>query len=106
VATDVLLAHSRAYLRLNPSLGISDTGLVDCFHANVVETSVKKWLANEGKIYISEVAANLVELNTAPITSTAEARFIEPPKPPPNTNLGYNPQLDERRPETMIDYLK
>jgi hypothetical protein len=91
---------------LNPSLGISDTDLVDRFYDDAVKISVEKWLANEGKTYVSKVAANLVEFNTSAITSTAEARFVEPLKPPPNTNPGYNPQLDERRPETMINYVK
>lgn len=66
---------------------------------------MKAWLEAEGQKYISDAAAKLVELNTAPI-STADAHLVAPPKPPPNTNPGYNPQLDERRPETMIDYLK
>ncbi|GLB44631.1 putative von Willebrand factor type A domain [Lyophyllum shimeji] len=112
LAVDTELLHSEFTAnrqthctRLCPPLGIDNIDLVDCFHADVVEKAVKKWLQDEGKHILSAIACNLVELKKEPI-STDDARFVIPPSPPPNTNPGYNPRLDERRPETMIEYLK
>jgi len=92
-------------IRLSPLLGIDTIDLVDCFHLDEVEKAVKKWMQDEGKKYIMDIANHLVELNKEPL-SVDDAHFILPPSPPSTTNPGYNPRLDERRPETMIEYLK
>jgi len=90
------------YYRLDPPLGLGNVDLVDCFYADQVEGAVKRWLATpEGKAYTGGIANKLVKRLTV-----ENARYIEPPSPPRETNSNYNPQLDKPRPETMIEYLK
>ncbi|RDB19650.1 Phospholipase A I [Hypsizygus marmoreus] len=94
------------YVRLNPPLGIPEIDLADCFRTDEVESTVRAWLHSEGKASIADIAVGLVDLNTQPI-KIDEASLIVPPSPPPDTvNPGYNPQLDERRPDNMMDYLR
>ncbi|KAG6837766.1 hypothetical protein H0H93_001693 [Arthromyces matolae] len=111
LAVDTEIAHAGlkadgvASTRLCPPMGIAPVDLVDFFYFENVDASVNTWLRGEGKKHISDLACSLVELKAGPV-SVDEARFIIPPGPPPNTNPGYNSCLDERRPETMIEYLK
>jgi hypothetical protein len=70
-----------------------------------VERNVKTWLRGDGHEYIAEIASKLVEPNEEPLT-VEQARFVAPPAPPPNVHQGYNPQLDEPRPETITGYLR
>lgn len=70
-----------------------------------MERRVKTWLREEGQIHITDIASKLVKLNAGPLT-LEQAHFVAPPAPPPNTNPGYNPQLDEPRPDTMVGYLR
>lgn len=99
-------SNSQIYYRLNPNLGLNNVDLVDCFHIDRIEETVAKWLTElEGKKAVCDIAEKLVDLNTAPLES-AEATHAVPPAPPPNTNPGYNPELDEPRPQKMVDYLK
>ncbi|KAF5376140.1 hypothetical protein D9615_007707 [Tricholomella constricta] len=111
LAVDTEISHlefaatQNTCIRVDPPLGISAVDLVDCFHLDQVEKTVKEWLRGTGKDYVFNIASNVVELNKEPL-SVAAARFVLPPPPPATTNPGYNPQLDERRPETMIAYLK
>ena len=91
-------------MSLDPPLGLTETDLVDLFFLETVEDTVRTWLLGDGRNYISDIANKLVELNTAPLTAD-EATIIVPPSPPPNTNPGYNPQLDEPRPRTVTGYL-
>jgi hypothetical protein len=70
-----------------------------------VEKSVKTWLREDGQKYIKEIASKLVELNEEPLTAE-QARFVVPPSPPPNVHPGYNPLLDEPRPDTIAGYLR
>ncbi|KAG6914651.1 hypothetical protein DXG01_016109 [Tephrocybe rancida] len=100
-----LAAAGAACDRLCPTLEIDAIDIVDCFHLETVEKAVRNWLHGDGKKFTSHIASGLVELKIG-APSVDEARFILPPSPPPNTNPGYNPRLDERRPETMIEYLK
>ncbi|KAG6856839.1 hypothetical protein H0H87_012897 [Tephrocybe sp. NHM501043] len=111
LSIDTELSHSEfaatgaSCIRLCPPLGIEAIDLADCFHLDVVEKAVRTWLHGDGKRGVSDITSNLVELKKG-APSVEEARFVVPPSPPPNTNPGYNPRLDERRPETMIDYLR
>ena len=101
-----LTSNSYLYYRIDPPLGIGTTDLVDCFHVDQVEKSVRDWLDTPEHLqYIRDIASQLVNLDSGPVT-VEEARGREPPPPPPETNPGYHPQLDKKRPETMIDYLK
>lgn len=95
---------SDVYFRCDPPLDIGFTDLIDCFHSDVVEASVGKWLdRDEGKNFVLNIASKLVEHKQPGIIAEVHMR---PPLPPPDTNTGYNPHLDERRPDTMIEYLK
>ncbi|KAG5645629.1 hypothetical protein DXG03_005620 [Asterophora parasitica] len=112
LAVDTEIAHSAfvatrdTCIRIDPPLGIDTVDFADCFHFDLVEKTVKRWLRDEGKEYVLKVANSLVELNKKPV-SADDARFVLPPRQSPTTvNPGYNPRLDERRPETMMDYLK
>jgi len=100
------IPENQIYYRLNPDLGLGSVDLVDCFHVDKIEETVTKWLTEpEGKQAVRDIAAKLVDLNTAPL-EIAEAPHAAPPAPPPDTNTGYNPLLDEPRPQKMIDYLR
>lgn len=116
LAVDTEIVHSEisskippkdVYYRLNLPLDIANTDLVDIFHADQVERRVKTWLREDGqnRDYIAGIASKLVEPNVEPLT-VQQARFVKPPAAPPDTNPGYNPQLDEQRPDTMPGYLR
>ncbi|KAF8797701.1 FabD/lysophospholipase-like protein [Phlegmacium glaucopus] len=88
-----------SYYRLNPTLGLAEIDLCDCFHDSRVERAVNEWADGEGKALITQIAEK-------PATSIAP-RDMEPPKPEKGTvNAGYNPQLDKKRPSTMSEYLQ
>lgn len=109
LAVDTELSHSDfsgqgTLIRLDPPLDLELIDLVDYFHQARVENSVKKWLqSDEGKKKVNMIAESLVEPGKVTVET---ARLITPPTPPRTTNPGYNPKLDERRPETMIEYLR
>ena len=95
--------HSKAnYYRLDPALGLAEVDLCDYFHQDMVERAVNEWANGKGK----EVVADISEKLRTPST-VATLRDMDPPKPDKGTvNLGYNPQLDKKRPNTMTDYLQ
>ena len=96
--------HSKAnYYRLDPALGLAEVELCDCFHQDKVERAVNEWASGgEGKELVAEIAEKLGNLSTVVVP-----RDMEPPKPEKGTvNLGYNPQLDKKRPSTMTEYLQ
>ena len=95
--------HSKAnYYRLDPALGLAEVDLCDCFHQDKVELAVNEWAKGKGKELVADITEKLRTLSTV-----AALRDMEPPKPDEGTvNLGYNPQLDKKRPSTMTDYLQ
>ena len=97
------LVHSKAnYYRLDPALGLAEVDLCDYFRQDVVERAVNEWANGEGKQLVAEIAE---KLRTQSIVNSL--RDMEPPEPEKGTvNLGYNPQLDKKRPSTMTDYLQ
>ncbi|KIM75813.1 hypothetical protein PILCRDRAFT_665625 [Piloderma croceum F 1598] len=106
LGSDDVTQQSDSYYRIDPPLGLGNTDLVDCFHVDQVEKAISEWLDTpEHTQYICDIASQLVNRDTEPVT-VEQARTREPPPPPPETNPGYNPQLDKKRPETMMDYLR
>jgi hypothetical protein len=95
--------HSKAnYYRLDPTLGLAEVDLCDCFHQDKVERAVNEWANGKGKELVADITEKLRTLSTV-----SALRDMEPPKPDKGTvNLGYNPQLDKKRPSTMTDYLQ
>ena len=90
------------YYRLDPALGLAEVDLCDCFHQDKVERAVNGWANEEGKELIAEITKKL----QTPSIVIAH-RDMEPPKPEEGTvNPGYNPQLDKKRPSTMMEYLQ
>lgn len=95
--------HSKAnYYRLDPALGLAEVDLCDCFHQDKVERAVNEWANGKGKEPIENITEKLRTLSTV-----VALRDMEPPKPDKGTvNMGYNPQLDKKRPSTMTEYLQ
>lgn len=93
------------YCRIDPPLGLDKLTLVDCFHGEKVENAIGRWAEDAaGKDTITTTSALLVDETKE--TKAEDLRKLHPPAPPAGTvNPGYNPQLDKRRPETMMDYL-
>ncbi|KAI0939133.1 hypothetical protein AcW1_004251 [Taiwanofungus camphoratus] len=80
------------YFRLDPVYQISDSSITDLTQ---VESATKKWLGSrDGRAY-----TNLVIQNMTGLPSDL------PPPPPLKTQEGYNPTLDDRRPDEMSAYL-
>ena len=90
------------YHRLDPALDLAEVDLCDCFHQGNVERAVNKWANGEGKVFIAQIARKIATPSTV-----IAPRDMEPPKPKIGTvNSGYNPQLDKKRPSTMVEYLQ
>ena len=87
---------------MDPSLGLAEVDLCECFHEDKVERAVNEWANEEGKELVADITEKPRTLSTV-----AAPRDMEPPKPDEGTvNLGYNPQLDKKRPSTMTEYLQ
>lgn len=70
-----------------------------------MEDAINEWLETpEIQREIAEIVNGLVT-EVAELT-VEEAQKLAPPPPPSETNLGYHPQLDAKRPETMLEYLQ
>lgn len=94
---ELILSYYRlpkdTYFRLDPVYQISDSSITDLTQ---VESATKKWLGSrDGRAY-----TNLVIQNMTGLPSDL------PPPPPLKTQEGYNPTLDDRRPDEMSAYLK
>ncbi|TFK47852.1 hypothetical protein OE88DRAFT_754133 [Heliocybe sulcata] len=97
------------YFRIDPPLPYPDIALVDCFPSQIqkVEAVIRDWLAAPPQMdQIACIAAKLVEEKKRTVITLDEARLRVPPPPPAETNPGYNPHLDKRRPQELSEYLQ
>lgn len=90
---------------MDPSLGLGHADIVDCFRGPEVEHNVRQWLNGaEPTRNTNQLAENIIKRFKNIIEI---ARKSDPPVPAKGSvNPGYNPQLDKKRPETMMDYLR
>ncbi|KAF9006967.1 acyl transferase/acyl hydrolase/lysophospholipase [Cyathus striatus] len=95
------------YFRLDPPNGLKNIDLFDCFHPDVVGNSIDHWMSlADGQAAIDAISNSIVNESTGAM-GREEAVNMEPPKPLIGTvNTGYHPQLDMKRPSTMIEYLQ
>ncbi|KAI0783121.1 acyl transferase/acyl hydrolase/lysophospholipase [Abortiporus biennis] len=113
IAVDTRSAHNHAssqitngshYFRVDPPLPLSRTDLVDTFYASAVDEVVGKWLAVEDNRSTIQNISNLL-VKEGEVAKKEDLIQMEPPPPPADTNTGYNPALDKKRPTNMTDYL-
>ena len=102
-ALDVFSRDS--YYRVDPPLGLDRITFSDYFQRQAVKESIDRWATgtNGGNIIV-EISKLVVEEKVA---QPDDLHKLDPPSPPLGTvNPHYNPQLDKRRPETIMEYLR
>ncbi|KJA24876.1 hypothetical protein HYPSUDRAFT_85703 [Hypholoma sublateritium FD-334 SS-4] len=91
--------------RIDPPLGLDKIAFADYFQRQTVKESIDQWAADaKGEKVITAISELVVEEKK--VADAEDLRRMDPQSPPPDTvNPGYNPQLDKRRPETIMEYL-
>lgn len=96
-----------SYYRIDPSIGLDPIAFADIFYEHNINNGLARWCEDvKSKATMTAIVNSLVEENTEPMVPDDLRRLAPQPPPIDTVNAGYNPQLDKRRPESVIDYLQ